>query len=164
MTMTFTRMTKRSALAMVVTLACVLLGHAPPVPAQAPPAAATGARLVAQISQIRSDQGSVRCLLFASATGFPNDPARAVARVGAAVRRGQARCVFENITVRPHAVAVHHDEDGEGDFDTGLFGIPTEGVGASRDAHGSMGPPSYEDARINVVSGENRIRIRMSYP
>jgi uncharacterized protein (DUF2141 family) len=121
-------------------------------------------RLVVAVSEMRSDHGSVRCMLFSSATGFPSDPSRSVARAAAAPHGGRAECVFENVTPGTYAVAAHHDEDGEGDFDTGLFGIPTEGVGASRDAHGTMGPPSFADARFDVHAGENRTRIHMTYP
>lgn len=56
------------------------------------------------------------------------------------------------------AVALHHDDDR---FGTGLFGIPTEGTGASRDARGSMGPPSFEDARVVHGASKLRLAVRM---
>lgn len=127
-------------------------------------AQATSARLVVSISEMRNDRGSVRCMLFTSASGFPTERARAAAVVSATPHGGRAECVFENVPPGGVAIAVHHDEDGEGDFDTGIFGIPTEGVGSSRDAHGTMGPPSFADARIEVHAGENRTRVHMAYP
>ncbi len=127
-------------------------------------AQAASARLVVSISEMRNDRGSVRCMLFTSATGFPTERARAAAVVSATPHGGRAECVFENVAPGAVAIAVHHDEDGEGDFDTGIFGIPTEGVGASRDAHGTMGPPSFDDARITLVAGENRTRVHVVYP
>ncbi|MFO0680407.1 MAG: DUF2141 domain-containing protein [Sandaracinus sp.] len=149
------------ALFALATCAPALAQPTPPPPSSVAP---TAARLVVVISEIRSDRGSVRCTLFASSQGWPTDRARALAAAAGTPHGGRTECVFEGIAPGEYAVAVHHDEDGQGDFDTGIFGIPTEGVGASRDAHGTMGPPSFEDARITLRAGENRTRIHMAYP
>jgi len=122
------------------------------------------ARLVVEIGGLRNDGGRLGCLLFASREGFPSEPTRAVGQANATPRARRGQCVFENVTPGTYAVAVHHDEDGDGVFDTGIFGIPLEGVGASRDAHGTMGPPSFEDARIDVPAGETHIAVHMAYP
>jgi uncharacterized protein (DUF2141 family) len=135
---------------------CATLAHA-----QAP---TPTARLVVLVSELRNDHGRVRCMAFSSSAGFPTDPTRAVARVELTPVSGRGECVFEGLAPGSYAVAVHHDEDGEGDFDTGIFGIPTEGVGASRDARGTMGPPSFDDARIELHAGDNRTRVHVTYP
>ena len=142
------------ALALVVTL-----GLSGSIAAQA-----TTGRLVVDISGLRNDGGRLGCLLFASREGFPSEPTRAVGHASGTPHARRGRCVFENVTPGTYAVAVHHDEDGDGVFDTGIFGIPLEGVGASRDAHGTMGPPSFEDARIDVPAGETHIAVHMAYP
>jgi uncharacterized protein (DUF2141 family) len=125
---------------------------------------ASSARLVVDVSALRNDGGRIGCLLFASRTGFPTEPSRAVAHAEASPSARRGRCVFENVAPGTYAVAVHHDEDGDGVFDTGIFGIPLEGVGASRDARGNMGPPSFDDARIDVPAGETRIDVHVYYP
>ena len=59
-------------------------------------------------------------------------------------------------------MAAYHDENGNGKLDTNFLGIPSEGVAASNDAKGTMGPPSYEKAKFAVattVSGS----IHLSY-
>ncbi len=159
---------ERSLARALATCALVLSAAAPVVRAQSSPPTGTPAtstaRLVVVVSEIRSDRGSVRCTIFASSQGWPSDPARAVAAAAGTPHGGRTECVFEGLAPGEYAVAVHHDEDGEGDFDTGIFGIPTEGVGASRDAHGTMGPPSFEDARITLRAGENRTRVHVAYP
>jgi len=119
--------------------------------------------LVVDVRDLRSDGGSVRCSLYASRDGYPTEASRAVARAEGRPHARQARCTFENVAPGSYAVSVHHDEDGDGVFDTGIFGIPLEGVGASRDAHGTMGPPSFEDARIDVPAGETRIVVHVTH-
>jgi uncharacterized protein (DUF2141 family) len=62
------------------------------------------------------------------------------------------------------AVAVLHDEDNDREMDTGLFGIPTEGYGVSRNAIRSFGPPIFEDCVLRLRPGDvSRARIRMHY-
>ena len=61
------------------------------------------------------------------------------------------------------AVAVMHDQDGNGEMATDWMGRPSEGWGVSNDARGSFGPPSFADAAFEVTPGENRITIRVNY-
>lgn len=124
---------------------------------------AAPSRIVVDAHGMRSDRGRLRCYLFARAEDFPTHPDRAARASIAIVESGRARCTFDGVPNGTYAVALHHDEDGDGAFDTGIFGIPTEGTGASRDARGSMGPPSFADARFDHAGGELRLSIRVGY-
>jgi uncharacterized protein (DUF2141 family) len=48
------------------------------------------------------------------------------------------------------AVLAYQDENGNGELDRNLLGIPSENYGFSRDARGRFGPPGFEDAAIEV--------------
>jgi uncharacterized protein (DUF2141 family) len=48
------------------------------------------------------------------------------------------------------AVLAYQDENGNGQLDRKLFGIPSENYGFSRDARGRFGPPSFDEAAIEV--------------
>ena len=48
------------------------------------------------------------------------------------------------------AVACYHDGNGNGKLDTNMLGIVKEGMGASRDAKGSMGPPKFDNAKVEM--------------
>jgi uncharacterized protein (DUF2141 family) len=48
------------------------------------------------------------------------------------------------------AVLVYQDENGNGQLDRNFIGIPKENYGFSRDAAGKFGPPSFQDAAIEV--------------
>jgi uncharacterized protein (DUF2141 family) len=43
------------------------------------------------------------------------------------------------------------------------MGRPTEGWGVTNDARGSFGPPSFEDAAIEVGKDGARVVIQLSY-
>ena len=52
-----------------------------------------------------------------------------------------------------YAVNAFHDENGNGESDTNLLGIPAEGYGFANDPVIRFGPPDFEAAAVSV--GEN---------
>lgn len=132
--------------------------------ASAPAVAQSGASIEVLADGMHSDRGQLRCFLFDRQDGYPTRPATAVARSVVAIAADRtARCRFENVAPGTYALALHHDEDADGEMDTGIFGIPTEGTGASRDARGSMGPPSFRDAAFVHQERPTTLRIHVSY-
>lgn len=114
----------------------------------------------------RNDRGNVYCALWNGPEGYPTERRLAVGRARDVRLRGQrGRCVFEGVEPgAQYAVAAFHDENGNDDLDRGVFGIPTEGTGASNDARGFMGPPRWEHARFVLPDvREHRITIRIGY-
>lgn len=61
-----------------------------------------------------------------------------------------------------YALAILHDTDNSKDLSTGLFGIPKEGFGFSRNPIISFGPPSFEEASVFVQTSK-KIVITMKY-
>lgn len=121
-------------------------------------------QVVVDVVGCHSDRGQLLAALYASADGFPRDGARALAHVVAPVRAGRASVVFDRVPAGPFAVVVHHDEDSDFKMATGMFGIPTEGYGFSRDARGAFGPPSFDDSRLMLEADERKnIVIHVSY-
>lgn len=58
--------------------------------------------------------------------------------------------VLENIQPGTYAIRYYHDENNNGEMDTGMFGKPEEGYGYSNDARGFMGPADLEDQLFEV--------------
>jgi uncharacterized protein (DUF2141 family) len=61
----------------------------------------------------------------------------------------EAKCEFK-LPTGTYAVSIFHDENDNQKFDTGWFGIPIEDYGTSNNAKGFMGPPKFEDAKIEL--------------
>lgn len=120
------------------------------------------ATVTAQVSGIRSDKGLVLAALFCKEDGFP-DGNKACRRAATKISNGKAKVVFTNVPPGVYAVSLIHDENSNRKLETNWIGIPDEGVGVSRNATGTMGPPDYEDASFRVRDKSILLRIRMFY-
>jgi len=115
------------------------------------------------VSGLRNNDGQVRCGLFNSAAAFPKDGQEVQGAI-ATIANQQATCVFNNVAPGTYAVAVFHAEKGETKLRTGMFGQPQEGYGFSRDAKGSMGPPSFGAAAYAYPGGAVSFPVTLTYP
>lgn len=113
----------------------------------------------------RNDTGSVFCGIWRGPEGFPTQRERAVGHVrDPSIVGGRAHCVFEGLVPGEYAIAAFHDENANGEMDRGLFGIPTEGTGASNDARGVMAPPPYDGAKFQLGTAPvQRLTIHIGY-
>jgi uncharacterized protein (DUF2141 family) len=116
------------------------------------------------VTGIRNDDGVIYCQLFSGANGFPRKVSKTTAVVRAQIQDGSATCVFPNVSQGSYAVAVYHDENGNGRLDRGFMGIPKEGVGVSNDAQRSWGVPNYDQAKFVVEAEEERIVVPHQVP
>lgn len=73
-------------------------------------------------------------------------------------------CVFERVPEGTYAVSVTHDEDGDGEMDRNLIGLPVEGLCASRDAQLlGFGAPDWYDAAFHYDGLSGYMTGTMSY-
>jgi uncharacterized protein (DUF2141 family) len=56
-----------------------------------------------------------------------------------------------------------HDENGNGEFDTNLFGIPKEGWGFLNDAEAGMSIPDFKEASFTVDTEDKELIINTTY-
>ena len=115
------------------------------------------------VSGLRNNNGDVRCGLYNSAAAFPKD-GKQLMGIAAPIAGQQAICVFNNVPTGTYAVAVFHAEKGETRMRTGFFGQPEEGYGFSRNATGTMGPPSFDAAAYAYAGGTANFPITITYP
>jgi uncharacterized protein (DUF2141 family) len=104
--------------------------------------------------------GVVRCALYAAPQDYMKKSFREV--VGS-VSGGHAVCVFAHVTPGTYSMASFHDQNNNDKLDTGIFGIPTEGLGFSNNAKGTMGPPKYKDASFAFSGGSLVQDLKMKY-
>lgn len=128
---------------------------APKPRTQEPRPPGTG-RVEVTVTGFQTDKGQALVALFLSAAGWPDDQAQAFGRAVLPIREGKAVAEFEDVPAGPFGVSAFHDEDIDGVLDTGLFGIPSEDYGFSRDARETFGPPGFESARLDLAPGETK--------
>jgi uncharacterized protein (DUF2141 family) len=117
----------------------------------------------AEIGGLRNDQGQVQCAIYSSADGFPKKGDKAVAHASASISAGHAVCEFPGLNPGTYAISVFHDENSNGKLDTNFIGIPREGVGASNNAKGHLGPPKFEAAAFHFAGGRLELKISVIY-
>lgn len=130
-----------------------------------PPAAAPAAADVTVIATgLRNTHGVVRACMTGEVAHFPRceNPELSYNVVGEAA--GSVTLTFHNVRPGRYAIALLHDENGNGKADRAAMMIPTEGFGFSRDAKVRFGPPRFGEAAFDVAPGSaERLVIRMRY-
>ena len=117
--------------------------------------------LIMALEGLRSTKGQILVCVTRVPRYFPDcsdDPDKrhfAVAARGGAVTIG-------NVTPGDYAIAIVHDENGNGKLDT-FAGIPREGVGFSRNPVLRFGAPSFRSASFAVAGAPVEQDIRLKY-
>lgn len=110
-----------------------------------------------EVEGLRSNQGSVRIAIFDSEDTFLGEAREA------SIRPIVGRKSVWALALPPgdYAIAVHHDEDGNGEMATGLFGLPSEPVGFSNGARITFGPPKWRRAAFELPADGTTVSIRV---
>jgi uncharacterized protein (DUF2141 family) len=117
-------------------------------------------RIVVTIVGFESDSGQVMVALWDDADRFPTGENHITA-LRAVIKDGSAQLEFIDVAPGEYALSVFHDENDNGELDTGFMGIPKEPFGASNDARGRFGPPKFDDARFQVDDGVVELTVNL---
>ena len=109
------------------------------------------ADLAVEVQGIRSGDGRLFVAVHTPETkdAFPSGAGTFVAFQQRA-HAGTLRFVLHDLPPGTYAVNAFHDENDNGELDTNLLGIPTEGFGFANDPDTSFGPPDFEAAAVNL--------------
>ena len=133
----------------------------PALAALAMSAPALAAQLYVELRGVENDHGLVRIAVCTPET-FTTKHCPFTGAVSA--RPGSVVVSVDGVPPGRYAVQAYHDEDGNGRLRKGLFGFPIDAVGFSRDAHVRLGPPSFEDAAIDVAEPVTATRLPLRHP
>jgi len=116
------------------------------IPLLALPAAPHAARLDVELTGVENDHGMVRVAVCTPETF------------------AMKHCPFSGAApARLGSVVVGVDGVPPGRLRRGLFGIPAEAIGFSRDARVSLRAPSFEDAAIEIVEPATATRLQLRH-
>lgn len=113
------------------------------------------------VQNLRSNKGKLLVCITRSAAYFPDcshDPDKRHLSVAA----GTAMIPLGEVMPGDYAIAIIHDENGNGKLDT-FAGIPREGVGFSRNPAIRFGAPSFRSAQFQVAGSGVRQEIKIKY-
>lgn len=116
--------------------------------------------LTIQVDGIRNDNGYIMIALHDGSSDFPDsEPFMAVE---GEAENGSIELVIKDVPAGEYAIALMHDENGNGEFDSTEYGMPLEGYGFSNNPEPQMGPASWSDASFDV-EGDDDLYIDMIY-
>jgi uncharacterized protein (DUF2141 family) len=119
--------------------------------------------LTVNLTNFRNSKGHAGLTIFKGEDGYPKSPDKAVRVMYIPIVNNKAVAVIDNLSEGEYAISVYHDENDNKKMDSNFFGIPKEGVGASNDARGHMGPPKYNDAKFIFHGNTQTITIQIVY-
>lgn len=111
------------------------------------------------VSGFPSDKGQVYVGLFNKSEDFAVRGKQFKGKV-ATIEGKKAIVHFENLPTGNYAVASFHDKNKNGYMDKNAFGLPLESYGFSNQARGTLGPPSFSDAKFRIED-DRKIEIRL---
>jgi len=120
--------------------------------------------MVIRVDGVRSSRGNLLVVLYGDR---PEDFLKKGKRIAKervpAVSGSMEVCLSEQ---RPgtYAVAVYHDENGNGRFDRAWTGLPSEGFGISNNPHPWLRAPTYQEAAFKFDHAKPAVAITLSYP
>ena len=125
---------------------------------------APAAELVIEVSGVRSDAGRIYVAVHAPRAGedFPYASGM-FAGFYQRAHEGAVRFVLRDIPAGRYAVNAFHDENGNGDLDANVLGVPSEGYGFANDPPSSFGPPTFEEAAVTVGAAPAMAAMTLSY-
>ena len=121
--------------------------------------------LTVRVTGARNAKGKIGVTLFQDTKGFPDDTSRAIRQESAEIdpKTMSAQVTFKDVPQGTFAVAVLHDENGNGKMDKNFVGIPKEGYGASNNPKKKRRAPTFDEAKFSLNASEQAIEITLIY-
>lgn len=120
----------------------------------------SGAAITIQVHNVRNNHGLVHVDICPRerflADGCPW-------RANVPAQSGTTIVTVAGVPPGDYAVQAFHDENSNDSIDRGMFGIPREGVGFSRDARIVFSPPSWRDAAFTHGTAGQTLSFSLRY-
>jgi uncharacterized protein (DUF2141 family) len=107
-------------------------------------------KLSVTVNSIKKTDGVMVISLYNQERSFPIDGEEFRIQL-VKVNSQTVSCTFANLAPGVYAVALYHDENEDGVCNLGLFGIPKEGFGFSRNFRPKWSAPTYDDCKIEIL-------------
>jgi len=127
------------------------------------PCGETPYSILIHVEGVKNDKGSVTVALY------DDDPKRFLkkgAKLGH-LRVPATKGITSACISAPHAgdyaIAVYHDEDGNGKLTKSWVGFPAEGFGFSNNPHVFLVPPGLSEVLVFIQTGETILSITIQY-
>lgn len=117
------------------------------------PASARSDSLRILVTGIENDKGEINCALFSRDKGFPERDGGVVQTKRYPAVAGMMTCTFDKVEPGRYAVAVSHDEDGDGEVDATFRAGSDEAWGVTKNVRSGNRAPKFSEAVIYLSDG-----------
>ncbi len=117
-----------------------------------------------RVKGLKDSSGQLIALLFTGPNGFPED-GEAADRTHVLSKippEPPVEMQFNDLKKGTYAITVLHDENGDGQMNRSLLGLPQEGYGMSMNPPVSAGAPSFRDAAF-TLKDHRSLTVNMIY-
>ena len=119
-----------------------------------------GADVNLTIQKVEHDRGNIEVWIYTDAEAWL-DESRAIEYLIIPAKVGRLEVTLSKIKTGAFAAFVYHDENGDGERNTGLFWRPKEGFAFSNN-YEPKGPPQFSKAAIQTSNNE-KVIINLNY-
>jgi len=105
------------------------------------------------ITGFKNAKGMARIQVMDSEQAYTNE-SKALCLIRSRIIDGKVQLTLKGLPYGRYAVAVFHDENGNGVLDKKLMGIPKEAYGTSNNGRGRFGPPDYHRISFDLNAPE----------
>lgn len=107
--------------------------------------------ITVHIHNVGSKLGTINVAVYGSDDTFLSLD-NAIKGISAPAHKGEVTLKIEDLRPGEYALAVYHDENGNGKLDTNWMGIPKEKVAFSKGKMHTFGPPKYSECTFAITS------------
>jgi uncharacterized protein (DUF2141 family) len=116
--------------------------------------------IIVEMTNFANSEGFV---LVSLCKDFPENSENMIMKMKIEIKEKKAKVEFKDVPYGIYAISGYHDENKNGKLDTGMFGIPKEGLVTSNNAVGKMGPVKFEDAKFELKTPGLKMEIKVKY-
>lgn len=120
---------------------------------------ASADQLIIDVVGIERLGGTMMVAIFDSAEAW-EDSSKAISVGKDSVTGPSVRLIFPNLAAGRYAVKLYHDEDNDGQLDSNMLGVPSEGYGFSNNPQ-VLGEPDFDEAMF-IIDGDTNIKITLN--
>jgi uncharacterized protein (DUF2141 family) len=116
-------------------------------------------KLIVEVVGIEEARGTILIGIYDNEKTFPKT-GKSFRNVSVPVDGKRVKCTIDDLPEGSYAIALCHDVNGDGEFNTNFVGMPLEPYGFSNDVKATFKAPAFEDARFDL-RGQKSLRIEL---
>ena len=118
--------------------------------------------VLVEVAGFKNTRGTLNCRLFTKAADFPDG--EGIVTLRAPITGPNTSCSFSNVEPGTYAVAVVHDENGNGKLDKNFVGVPSEGYGVSNNKTYALSAPKWAESSFTLGTTESKaLLVKLRY-